>query len=94
MKIKNIIDTKLTTRFHITYLDILDESYLHVHHSEAPSNGESHFRIIIVSPDFDKHSRLQRHREIYLCLEEELAQSVHALSIEAYTPEEYQKNNP
>lgn len=69
-------------------LEIVDESHLHAGHSPQARAGESHFRVLIVSPEFAGKSRLARHRHVNELLAEELATSVHALAIHAYAPGE------
>ncbi len=63
-------------------LEVIDESWRHKRPSE-----ESHFHVYIISSVFDKKSRIARHRMIHKVLDE-LLPSIHALSIEAYSPEE------
>jgi BolA protein len=74
---------KLTAAFHPTFLDVIDESDRHHGHGGAHAEGETHFAIQIVSPAFRDTTRLQRHRMIKEVVREELAERVHALSIEA-----------
>lgn len=80
---------KLTTAFAPTLLEVIDESEAHHGHAGAGhgpghhAEGETHFLVRIVSPAFAGVSRVQRHRMINEVLREELAERVHALSIEA-----------
>ena len=69
-------------------LDVINESELHAGHRSSPGTGESHFRVVIVSPRFDGASRLERHRLINDLLADELAGGIHALAIHAYAPGE------
>lgn len=76
---------KLTAAFSPTLLEVIDES--ESHHGHAGSghhrDGETHFLVRIVTPAFAGVSRLQRHRMINEVLRDELAERVHALTIEA-----------
>jgi stress-induced morphogen len=55
--------------------------------SSRPKNSETHFKVIIVSSHFDTvKAPLQRHRLVNSTLAEEMNGSVHALSIVAKTP--------
>lgn len=74
---------KLTTAFAPTFLDVVDESEKHHGHGGHHSEGETHFLIQITAPAFAGVSRLQRHRMINEVVKDELAERVHALSIEA-----------
>jgi len=86
--IARAIHAKLTAAFAPVALDVSDESALHAGHSGARPEGESHFRVRIVSAAFAELSRLDRQRRVYDVLREELAGRVHALSLAALTPEE------
>ena len=74
--------------FQPTRLEVLNESHLHAGHHGSPGTGESHFRVLVVSPRFTGKSRLERHRLVNQTLAAELSGKVHALAIEAYAPEE------
>lgn len=69
-------------------LDIINESELHAGHRNSPGTGESHFRILIVSPKFSGKSRVERHRMVNALLSDELAGRIHALALKTYAPEE------
>ena len=69
-------------------LDVFDESARHAGHSGARPGGETHFRIIIVSPAFRGLSRVARQRAVYAALSEEIAAGVHAIALTTLTPEE------
>lgn len=52
-----------------------------------------HFETIIISHDFAAKSSLQRQREVYALVTEQLNDgSLHALTMKLYTPEEWNKN--
>lgn len=69
-------------------LDILDESAKHAGHAGARPEGETHFRVRVVSAAFAGMGRVERQRKVYALLAEELAERVHALALETRTPEE------
>ena len=69
-------------------LDVINESELHAGHRSSPGTGESHFRVLIVSPKFAGLSRVARHRMVNEALAEELKGRVHALALSAYAPGE------
>jgi BolA family transcriptional regulator, general stress-responsive regulator len=71
-----------------TRLDVINESELHAGHRSSPGTGESHFRLLIVSPAFAGLSRVARHRLVNTLLAAELAGSVHALALATYAPDE------
>jgi len=71
-------------------LEIIDDSARHKGHAGHDPRGETHFKIRVVSPVFKGLSRVARHRLIYESVNAELKERVHALTIEALTPEEIQ----
>jgi BolA family transcriptional regulator, general stress-responsive regulator len=80
------IRDKLKRAFQPQMLDVIDESHLHAGHSGSHPNGESHFRVKIVSTAFAGKSRLDAHRMVNEALAEELKSRVHALAIQASAP--------
>lgn len=95
VEIARRIRAKLERALQPQELEIVDQSDLHRGHRGYHPKGESHFKVIVVAQAFDRFSTLQRHRQIYSLLAEELAGRVHALSITALTPQERkQQSNP
>lgn len=82
------IRAKLQAALQPSYLDLLDESARHFGHGGHNPAGESHFRLTIVAAAFIGKNRLERHRMINRLLAEELCERVHALAIDAKTPQE------
>jgi len=89
---KGIIEERITRKLREalapTALAVIDESHRHVGHAGHRPEGESHFRVEVVSGAFDGKSRLERHRMVNALLADELAGRVHALAISARTPQE------
>jgi len=79
---------KLQWAFQPTRLDVINESHLHAGHRTSPGTGESHFRVLMVSPLFAGKSRLQRHRLVNEALAAELKGKVHALALDLRAPDE------
>jgi acid stress-induced BolA-like protein IbaG/YrbA len=50
----------------------------------------THFDAIVVTPAFEGKRPLQRHQLVYAGLGERMGRELHALSIQAYTPAEWQ----
>ena len=67
-------------------LDIIDEGHLHIGHEGAKKGG--HFKVLIVSDQFKNKTPLERHRLVYSAMGELMKTEIHALSINAKTPEE------
>jgi len=68
-------------------LDIVDESHKHAGHAGAKDGG-GHFSLQITSVQFVGKNTLARHRMIYSALGEMMKHEIHALNIQAYTPDE------
>ncbi|MGQ7842942.1 BolA family protein [Granulosicoccus sp. 3-233] len=66
-------------------LDILNESHMH----NVPPGSESHFKLVIVSREFDGRNLVARHRMVNKLLAEQLQNGIHALSMHTHTPEEW-----
>ena len=86
MKIQNAIETKLNDAFDARVLQVENESHKH----SVPPNSETHFKVTLVSPEFEGQMRVRRHQAIYKVLAEELAGPVHALALHLYSPEEWE----
>lgn len=69
------------------HLNIINESDQH----SGPPGRESHFRVVIASPQFDGASRVKRHRMVQAPLKHLFDQGLHALAIETQTSEEFTK---
>ena len=84
---------KLTAALRPSQLEILDDSASHAGHggSKGLRDSETHFRVAIVSDAFEGLPLVQRHRLVYAALQTELAQGLHALSIDAKTVAEATK---
>ena len=67
---------------------IVDESARHAGHSGAEGGG-GHYLLTVVSTRFAGKSPLARHRLVYDALREMMHKNIHALSVKAYTPEEF-----
>jgi BolA protein len=88
MSLEASIREKLLHALQPTRLEVVNESHLHAGHRSSPGTGESHFRVLVVSPAFAGKSRVERHRMINDTLAAELKGKVHALAIRAYAPGE------
>ncbi len=65
---------------------VRDDSHLHAGHAGAREGG--HFGVHIVSPRFAGLSRVARHRVVYDALGPLQALGIHALAIDARSPDE------
>ena len=88
MNMEASMKEKLMIALRPTRLDVINESELHAGHRSSPGTGESHFRILIISPAFAGKSRVERHRMVNAALADEVGKQVHALALNAYAPGE------
>jgi len=88
MTVADTLRSKLETAFSPASLEIIDESHKHAGHVGARPEGETHFRVSIVSEAFAGATRVQRHRLVHDVLAEELRERVHALALKLKAPNE------
>lgn len=87
MTVQQQIEQQLRSSFSPQYLDVINESHMH----SVPVNSETHFRVALVSPQFDGCSRVARHQQVYAALASQLEGPVHALALHTYTPAEWEQ---
>jgi BolA protein len=64
------------------HCEVLDESHMH-------SRGlETHFKAVLVSPEFEGLNAVKRHQKVYARMGE-LMGRIHALALHTYTPQEW-----
>ncbi|MBL9101239.1 MAG: BolA family transcriptional regulator [Myxococcales bacterium] len=85
MIVEQRIHDKLVTAFAPVALIVENQSDRH----SGPPGRESHFKVVVVSPAFAGQSLVARHRAVNTTLADELRGGVHALAIEALTPEQW-----
>lgn len=56
-------------------------------------NDGTHFQAQIVSKLFSGMTMVQQHQMVYKTLGDKMGTDIHALSIQTYTPEEWEKQN-
>lgn len=69
------------------YLEVENESHNH----SVPENSETHFKILVVSADFEGLSRIDRQRRVNELLKAELQSGLHALTQRLLSPSEWEK---
>ncbi len=67
-------------------IDIKDDSARHAGHAGAREGG--HFRVRLVAEAFRGKSRIERHRLVFAAVAPLMGRDIHALNIDARTPEE------
>ena len=82
-----LIRVALTEAFAPTRLAIRDDSHRHIGHAGA-RDGRGHFNVEIVSAAFGGMPVLARHRAVYAALGALMDSDIHALAIQARSPDE------
>lgn len=87
MSMADSIRGKLERAFHPVHFALENESHLH----GAGLPGETHFKLVLVSPKFEGLSRVDRQREVAALLDDERARGLHALTMRVMTPAEWDR---
>ncbi len=86
------IKSRLERELSPTHIDIVDESHMHAGHAGAAS-GAGHFSVTIVSDKFVGKSAIQRHRMVYLAVDDLMRSEIHALSINTQVPDDQEPDD-
>ena len=84
--LRDLMTEALTARLAPVELELVDDSAAHAGHAGAREGA--HFNLRIVSTRFEGKPRIARHRLVYDALRPWMAEGVHALAIDARTPDE------
>ena len=79
------LKTQLELALKPDYCEVVNESSQH----SGPATA-SHFKLVVVSEQFNEMKLIDRHRFINKLFAEELSH-IHALAMHTYTPQEWQK---
>ncbi|MEO1894758.1 MAG: BolA family protein [Methylococcales bacterium] len=88
MSVKEI-ELRLTTALTPVHLNVTDNSSAHAGHAGVQSGG-GHYHVVVVAEVFAGKSLVQRHQLVYQALGDLMKQEIHALGIDASTPQEKQ----
>ena len=86
MTVQDNIERQLGEQFAPAHLEVVNESNQH----NVPANSETHFRVVLVSEQFEGLRKVGRHQRVYRVLASQLEGPVHALALHTYTPAEWQ----
>ena len=59
-------------------------------HVDVQGDGQ-HFEAIVVADEFRGKNRVQQHQRVYQALGERMKAEIHALSMQTFTPEQWQE---
>ena len=85
-RIKNLLESNLN----IHSISIDDLSHKHKNHN---NEGGGHYKINLISDDFENISLLDRHKKIYMILKDMIKKEIHAVSLNLLTIKEYSKKS-
>ena len=85
MNRRELIEQQLNTAFTPLHIEVVDESHMH----SVPKGAQSHFKVTLVSQQFEHKPLLQRHRAVNQVLIHELENGMHALALHTMTPDEW-----
>jgi BolA family transcriptional regulator, general stress-responsive regulator len=89
MTMKDRITLSLEAAFMPERMVVINESHLHAGHQPGfTQEGETHFRVRLVSERFSGLSRVARQRAVMDVLKSELDGDLHALALEVAAPGE------
>lgn len=87
MNIQNSIEDKLQEHFDPAFLEVTNESYQH----NVPPGAETHFKVVLVTPQFSGTRLLNRHKAVNKVLKDEIENHIHALALHTYTDQEWER---
>lgn len=83
-----IYENLLIDAFHPSHIEIIDDSHQHAGHAGHSHEGASHLTLHMVSEKFTGLNRVARHRLVYDVLKSWMQTHIHALVINAKSPNE------
>ena len=85
MTVQSLIEQKLVNSIKLSGLEVINESHMH----NVPKGSESHFKVVIISDDFEGERLIRRHQRINKILADELENKIHALALHTLTSKEW-----
>ncbi len=83
MTLQSLIEKEIRQAVSVSQLQLENESHMH-----ARGEPESHFKLIVVSNDFEGMAKVKRHQRVYQILSD-LMPRFHALALHLYTEKEW-----
>ncbi|BBP45362.1 BolA family transcriptional regulator [Thiosulfatimonas sediminis] len=87
MDLQKQIEQAINENFSVAFMQLDNESHMH-----AGPASDSHFKLTLVTSDFDMLSRVKRQQAVYRALVDLMPQ-FHALALHTYTPQEWQEKS-
>ncbi len=84
MSMQSEIEKKLQAELDPIHLEVVNETHMH----NVPKDADSHFKVTVVSEQFNGLPLIKRHRLVNATLADEL-KKIHALALHTYTPDQW-----
>lgn len=84
MSVAEQLENLVRQGIHVDRLQLDNESHMH----SGPAT-ESHFKLAVVSADFEGLAKVRRHQKIFGLVAPLMQNPIHALALHLYTPEEW-----
>ena len=88
MSVKEQIEQNLKLAFDPAFLEVTNESFMH----SVPIGSESHFKVVIVSQQFEGKFLLKRHWAVNEIISEQI-KIIRACALHTFTPEEWKQRS-
>lgn len=88
MSIEAQIKQKIEEGLELDHFELINESEHHLGHAGHDGSGDSHFKLMVVSPQFESCNRIQRQRIVFSLLKPLFDKGLHALSLDLKSPSE------
>ena len=85
MTTQRVIEQMLNDKLEPVHLEVVDESNMH----NVPPGSESHFKVTVVSEQFEGEMLVARHRLVNDILADLLHSQIHALALHTLTRDEW-----
>lgn len=83
---KDQLTALIADALHPDHLEVIDESHMH----NVPKGAQSHFKIVVISDQFEGLPLVARHRKINGLIKPLFSGSLHALALHTMTPAEWE----
>jgi len=89
MDIEKIIKKKIEHELSPMVCEVVNESHKHIGHAGDNGTGQTHFKLLIVSSQFENKNSVARQRLVYSIINEAFSLGLHAVSMNLKTEKEY-----
>ncbi len=90
MSVQQTLESRISEQLSIVHLEVINESHHHAGH--AHGGAETHYKVVVVSADFEGKRKVARQQMIYKIVNDMINNPVHALAMQTFTPEEWKNH--